>query len=187
MSTEWIEDYAEVHYAALADRAAAALGLGVGGGMTMMRSQMALSNLVFDAITSSPTGTVLEIGHPDTFTDRVEIYTSTNLVASIWTVAVTNLATNGTGTIYWTDTSATNTTAAIRFYVPGASPVRLAIYDVSGQEIRTLCSSDNTPAGTHTVTWNGSDRHGRPVARGVYVCRLETNAGTSSAKLVKLE
>lgn len=82
----------------------------------MMRSQAALSNLVFDAISPSPTGTVLEIGHPDTFTGRVEVYTCTDLVAAAWAVAATNLATNGTGTIYWTDTGATNADATLRFY-----------------------------------------------------------------------
>ena len=116
MSTEWVADYAEARYATLADQAAAALGLSAGGGMAMMRSLAADSNIVLAGVTLTSTGAVVQVDHPTNFTGRVDIYWSTDLVAAIWAVGVTNLATNGTGTIYWTDPGATNAAATRRFY-----------------------------------------------------------------------
>ena len=51
-----------------------------------------------------------------------------------------------------------------------AGMTRVAILDVSGRLVRELVSS-RLDAGLHHLEWNGRDRHGAPVAPGLYFCR----------------
>jgi hypothetical protein len=75
----------------------------------------------------------------------------------------------------------------VRFSLPEATPVRLAVYDVNGREVNVLAEPRRFFApGAYTATWNGRDRAGRATAQGVYVYRLETSLGTFSCKVVKL-
>lgn len=104
--------------AAAAAQAAALAG--DGGGMALMRLPAADSNIVFQAITRATNGITLEIGYPNDFTNRLEIFTTTDLVAFVWTLTATNLATAGTNTIWWTDT---DTNPVIRFYAAGNADV----------------------------------------------------------------
>jgi hypothetical protein len=63
--------------------------------------------------------------------------------------------------------------------------VDLSIYDVSGRKVRTLVSGP-IPGGDHNVAWNGTDSRGRPVAPGIYLCRIEAPGRCMSRKLVIL-
>jgi hypothetical protein len=67
-----------------------------------------------------------------------------------------------------------NPSTTIRFTVAQAAPVNLAIYTVAGQLVRTLMDTE-LAAGTHDVTWDGTDHAGRNVASGMYIYRLATN------------
>ena len=58
------------------------------------------------------------------------------------------------------------------------SPVTLAVYDVLGRRIAVLVDGVLEP-GAHTVTWDGTDRSGTPVADGLYVYRLQQGALTA--------
>ncbi|MDX1547567.1 MAG: FlgD immunoglobulin-like domain containing protein [Rhodothermales bacterium] len=49
--------------------------------------------------------------------------------------------------------------------------VRLEVFDVAGRRVRVLFDGSQ-PAGTHQVTWDGTDAAGRPVPSGVYLSRL---------------
>jgi hypothetical protein len=44
----------------------------------------------------------IAVNIPDGFTNRVEIFTCTNLLDSWWTLAATNISTEGTNVVYWT-------------------------------------------------------------------------------------
>jgi len=44
----------------------------------------------------------IAVNIPDGFTSRVEIFTCTNLLDSWWTLAATNISTEGTNVVYWT-------------------------------------------------------------------------------------
>ncbi len=68
-----------------------------------------------------------------------------------------------------------NPTTAITYSLSEAGLVRLTVYNVLGQKIRTLVDKMQL-AGSHTITWDGSDMNGRAVAGGVYF--YEINAGT---------
>ncbi|MEW6755542.1 MAG: ASPIC/UnbV domain-containing protein [Candidatus Latescibacterota bacterium] len=59
----------------------------------------------------------------------------------------------------------------IRFTLPAAGPVHLAVYNLAGQRVATLVSGERS-GGAHAVTWDGRDAAGCPVASGSYVYRL---------------
>lgn len=64
-----------------------------------------------------------------------------------------------------------NPTTTIRFDVPVASDVRLRIFNLRGQEVRTLVDTRYVP-GHHTVMWNGQDNYGQQVSSGVYFVHM---------------
>jgi len=71
-----------------------------------------------------------------------------------------------------------NSETTIRYDVAKSGIVRLFVYALSGQLVRTLVDED-CPIGSHPVVWDGTDAAGRLVASGVYLCRIE--AGNYSA------
>lgn len=75
---------------------------------------------------------------------------------------------------------------AIRYTLPGPGYVTLKVYNVIGQEIKTLVEAQQA-AGLHTVTWNGVDRRGQRLASGVYIYRLYVEDRVLSKKMVLLE
>ncbi|MCK4547291.1 MAG: VCBS repeat-containing protein [Candidatus Eisenbacteria sp.] len=76
-----------------------------------------------------------------------------------------------------------NPVTEIRFDLPRAMPVSLAVYDVRGRLARRLMNA-NLPAGAHRVVWDGHNEHGRQVASGIYLYRLETGRETLVRKMV---
>ena len=95
---------------------AATFDTGQGGGIMLMRTPAAESNIVIEAMTLVTNGVMLQIGYPNDFTNRLEVFTCTDLVPFWWTLTATNLSTAGTNTIYWTDT---DTNAVVRFFAIG--------------------------------------------------------------------
>ncbi|MBD3392247.1 MAG: hypothetical protein GF418_09285 [Chitinivibrionales bacterium] len=53
----------------------------------------------------------------------------------------------------------------------GAQNLHVAIYDLSGREVRTLFAGLSRP-GAHRLVWDGTDNRGDAVSRGVYALRL---------------
>jgi hypothetical protein len=73
--------------------------------------------------------------------------------------------------------------ATIRYGLPQAGDVRLAVLDLSGRVVQSL--TDGTlPAGLHEIAWNGRDGHGRTVGSGIYFFRLVTSEGVRTQRLV---
>jgi len=71
----------------------------------------------------------------------------------------------------------------IDFYLSHDDNVTLAIYNIKGQRIRYL-HQGATPAGKHSVVWNGKDGTGNNVASGIYFYRLTTKLGSVQRKMV---
>ncbi|NIR49204.1 T9SS type A sorting domain-containing protein [candidate division KSB1 bacterium] len=65
-----------------------------------------------------------------------------------------------------------NPATTIRYDLNQDVFVTLKIYNLRGQEIRTLVEADLQP-GTQSVIWDGRDRHGHPVASGIYLYRIQ--------------
>ncbi|MFQ5677634.1 MAG: T9SS type A sorting domain-containing protein, partial [bacterium] len=78
-----------------------------------------------------------------------------------------------------------NPATTIRFALPERGRVTLKIYNLLGQEVRTLLD-ENMTAGYHSVMWNGDDSSGRPVSSAVYIYRLSAGQFSQSGKLLVL-
>ncbi len=76
-----------------------------------------------------------------------------------------------------------NPTTAISFTLPKSSQVRLVIFNVLGQQVRTL-ADDYLSAGTHTVYWDGADADGNRMASGVYYYRLVTDGYSQTKEMI---
>ncbi len=79
-----------------------------------------------------------------------------------------------------------NPTTTIRYQLGSAQDVKMHVYNITGQRVRTLVD-DHKLAGDHTVIWDGHDDQGTPVASGVYFYRLATDHGVVSRKMVLLK
>jgi hypothetical protein len=69
------------------------------------------------------------------------------------------------------------TTTTIGYNLPADGRVSIRVFDVLGHEVTTLVNS-TMKAGSYAANWNGLDGFGKPVASGVYYCRIEA-AGES--------
>jgi len=72
-----------------------------------------------------------------------------------------------------------NPSTLIGYDLPEKASVRLQIFNMLGQKVRTLVDQEQT-AGTKTVRWDATDDFGNQVVAGTYVVRLQAKAGNSS-------
>ena len=79
-----------------------------------------------------------------------------------------------------------NPSTTIQFALPEATHVRLEIYNVAGQRVRTLIDALR-PAGHHIVHWNGRSDQEQPVASGLYLYRLTTEQFVEQKKMTLLK
>lgn len=66
---------------------------------------------------------------------------------------------------------------------PEASDMVLMVFDPAGRRVRTLVAG-SVSRGTHRITWDGRDEHGRRAAEGVYYFRLSTGSVTETRKAI---
>ncbi|NIV95767.1 T9SS type A sorting domain-containing protein [candidate division KSB1 bacterium] len=71
----------------------------------------------------------------------------------------------------------------IRFELPVERHVNLTIYNVLGQNIKTLVDEVKA-AGSHSVTWDGTDDNGQPVPSGVYFYRFDAGIVSGTKKMI---
>ena len=76
-----------------------------------------------------------------------------------------------------------NPETQIPYHLKEKSNVRLAIYNVRGQRVRTLVQGVET-TGAHQVTWDSRSDYGIPVPSGIYIVRLETERFSDSKKMI---
>ncbi len=79
-----------------------------------------------------------------------------------------------------------NPTTNISFTLPATERVTLKIYDMTGREVKTLVSGVMS-AGTHVVTWNGTDNNGTHLASGTYFYTLQVNGHKLYRKMTLLK
>jgi hypothetical protein len=78
-------------------------------------------------------------------------------------------------------------TAATRilYTLPGSAPTLLTIHDAAGRRVRTLVDAAQ-PAGAYSLSWDGTDGTGTPVAAGVYFCRLSAGERAVTRRVQRL-
>lgn len=79
-----------------------------------------------------------------------------------------------------------NPATSIRFALPATSNVRLVVYNVLGQNVRTLVD-EPLGAGEHSLIWDGRSDADRALASGVYFYRLEAGSYQSMRKMILLK
>lgn len=79
-----------------------------------------------------------------------------------------------------------NPSTNITYELPEASRVRLAIYNLLGQEVRTLING-SVEAGYYTATCDGRDAAGRQVASGIYLYRIQADNFVQARRMMLLK
>ncbi len=76
-------------------------------------------------------------------------------------------------------------TISLKVKSPVSQQVRINIYNIKGQKVKTLQLS--TQSGTGQIIWNGQDDKGLPVAQGVYFARIVDAEQTKITKILKIK
>jgi hypothetical protein len=61
----------------------------------------------------------------------------------------------------------------------------LRVYNLAGQLVRVLADGPRE-AGIHRIRWDGKDEHGRAIAAGVYVCRMQADLWDTTRQVVRI-
>lgn len=67
--------------------------------------------------------------------------------------------------------------------MPESGVCDLRVYDLLGQQVKTLVDGEFRFAGSHRVTWEGVDQSGHPVASGTYLVQLRFRGLTQTQRL----
>ena len=67
--------------------------------------------------------------------------------------------------------------------LPRAGAVQLAIFNLTGQRVKTLVEGPKA-AGSYRAVWDGRDSNGGPVASGLYLCRLQVGQKQRTNKML---
>ena len=78
-----------------------------------------------------------------------------------------------------------NPATIISFSAPKQSQVKIAVYNILGQLVRELTDQEYA-SGAYHVQWDGRDSANTPVASGVYLYRMKTEAGAITKRMVLL-
>ena len=79
-----------------------------------------------------------------------------------------------------------NPKTQIRFNLPQRNNVNITIYNMLGQKVKVF-SMINTPAGTHSITWNAANQNGQPLSAGVYLYQMISKDFVQTRKMVLLK
>jgi len=76
-----------------------------------------------------------------------------------------------------------NPETTIEYELPYQSFILLKIYNMLGQEVRTLVK-EHQQAGVKTVIWNGESNTGMQVPSGIYIYRMEADRFVKTQKMI---
>ena len=79
-----------------------------------------------------------------------------------------------------------NSATLITYRLSGSGPVKLVIYNVLGQPVRTLVD-ESRAAGAYQVRWDARDDGGLLLSTGVYIVRLTYPGGVQTQRLLYLK
>ncbi len=79
-----------------------------------------------------------------------------------------------------------NPTTTIRYSIPKAGHVELAIFNILGQKIKTLVDA-NKKAGFYLAHWNGRDEYGNRVSSGVYYYTITSGSYHKTRRMLLMK
>lgn len=79
-----------------------------------------------------------------------------------------------------------NPNTSVQFTVPKAENVIIKLYDMLGQEVRTLFTGQ-VQRGTYTVNWDGANNSGLKMSSGSYVYRMIAGEFVQSKKMILMK
>lgn len=79
-----------------------------------------------------------------------------------------------------------NPQTSFRFKLQAQAPVKLQIFNLTGQLVRTLVDADLEP-GVHVQRWNGRSQDGRQAASGIYLYRLKVGSKVVTGRIQMLK
>ncbi len=79
-----------------------------------------------------------------------------------------------------------NPETTIKYSLHTPSQVRLDIYNMKGQHVRTLVN-ETKASGNHSVIWNGKDSSGNSVSSGVYFYKMQSGTYSSTHKMILMK
>ena len=80
-----------------------------------------------------------------------------------------------------------NPQTMIPYAVPERTPVRLVVFNVLGQQVRTLVHGTAHDPEAFWVTWDGTDDRGINVGSGLYFYRLQAGDRVQTRKMLLLQ
>jgi hypothetical protein len=104
-------------------------------------------------------------------------------------VTPTSVGANSNGSGLWlaaAEPSPARTNTVIKFGLPRAGQVSLAIYDLVGRRIRGL-EDRKLEAGRHEVTWDLRDDRGIQVPAGTYFVKLRTRESALTSTVIRIK
>ncbi len=79
-----------------------------------------------------------------------------------------------------------NPATTIRYQLPEAAAVQLVIYNVLGQQVRSLVN-ERREAGYHQIAWDGRNDAGAQVGSGIYIYRFEAGQFQKVQKMILMK
>jgi flagellar hook assembly protein FlgD len=79
-----------------------------------------------------------------------------------------------------------NPSTMITFSVPQTDQVHITIYNILGQEVRTLFAGQ-MERGAQTLPFDGKDQKGRTLCTGTYICRMNAGAFVETKKMTLIK
>lgn len=79
-----------------------------------------------------------------------------------------------------------NPQTTIKFDLPKGDFIKIDIFNVKGQKVKTLLNS-NLDAGVHQVVWNGTDDNNKELSSGVYFSKITHSGQTSVNKMLLMK
>ena len=79
-----------------------------------------------------------------------------------------------------------NPTTTIKYSVPKVGNVKLRVYNMMGQLIKTLVNDTKAP-GFYNIEWNGTNESNSRVASGIYFYRFESGNFVANNKMILIK
>ncbi len=79
-----------------------------------------------------------------------------------------------------------NPTTTINFDLHKASDVKIDVYNITGQHVKSLLN-ERLEADNHNIVWNGNDNEGRSVSSGVYLYKMQAGRYTCTKKMILMK